>query len=541
MNGAEILTKFTADTTQVNKATTEINNSFTNMAEVGKLAFTALTLAADAFAISLLSDGVEYNKQIETYMVSLEAMLGSTEEAEKAFKRLKEDARKSPFDTSSLLDAEQRLVATGKGADEAADAIMALGDAVAYGRGGNAELQRMAQNLQQIANNGKATSMDIKQFGNAGIPIMKMLADSTGYTTEELSKMDITYDMIVGALKNASKQGGMTYGMMEKQSKTLNGQTKNLKQAYNEFTGSISEGLFNAVRDLIPYLVNMLDWLTQNKDIVLAIATPLLVLANLLVGLFVVDKVTGGFKLLHAVLMNHPLFLIITAISALIAAFVLLWNKCEWFREFWIGLWEAIKTSAQNAWILITDTVIDPFVAKILWVVDKVLWVKDTIVGAWNTLKEGTETIFNGIRDTITNVFNTIGEIIKTPINAIVDAMNEVIDGINSLTVPDWVPGIGGKHTNFKHIPRLATGTNYVPQDMLAVIHEGEAVVPKKFNPYANGINPSTMGSMGTLTPSISINIENNMEMDTLGQVVNKVKTYSGGAKNDFNYGMGGR
>ena len=540
MQGAEVLTKFTADTTQVNKATQEINSSFANMAEVGKLAFTALTLAADAMAVSLLSDGVEYNKQIETYMVSLEAMLGSTEEAEKAFKRLKEDARKSPFDTSSLLDAEQRLVATGKNANEAADAIMALGDAVAYGRGGNAELQRMAQNLQQIANNGKATSMDIKQFGNAGIPIMKMLADSTGYTTEELGKMDITYDMIVGALKNASKQGGMTYGMMEKQSKTLQGQTKNLKQAYNEFTGSISEGLFNAVKDLIPYLVNMLDWLTQNKDIILAIATPLLVLANLLVGLFVVDKVTGGFKLLHTVLMNHPLFLIITAISALIAAFVLLWNKCEWFRDFWIGLWDSIKTTSQSAWLFLTD-IFDSIVEKIKWFVDKVIWAKDTITGAWNILKDGTLTIFNGIKDTIVNTFKTIGEIIKKPINAIVDAMNKVIDSINSLTVPEWVPVIGGSHTNFSHIQGLATGTNYVPQDMLTVIHEGEAVVPKKFNPYANGINATTISGMGAITPTINITINNDMEMDNLGQLVNKIKTFSGGAKNDFNYGMGGR
>ena len=103
------------------------------------------------------------------------------------------------------------------------------------------------------------------------------------------------------------------------------------------------------------------------------------------------------------------------------------------------------------------------------------------------------------------------------------------------------MPGIGGKHTNFDHIDRLATGTNYVPQDMLAVIHEGEAVVPKKFNPYANGINTNSIANMGTLSPIINITINNDMEMDTLGQIVNKVKTYSGGAKNDYNYGMGGR
>ena len=90
----------------------------------------------------------------------------------------------------------------------------------------------------------------------------------------------------------------------------------------------------------------------------------------------------------------------------------------------------------------------------------------------------------------------------------------------------------------FKMIPTLDTGTNYVPKDTLAMIHQGEAVVPKKFNPYANGLNASMLSSMGGQN-NIIININNDMKFDALGQMVNKVKTFSGGAKNDFNYGMG--
>ena len=36
-------------------------------------------------------------------------------------------------------------------------------------------------------------------------------------------------------------------------------------------------------------------------------------------------------------------------------------------------------------------------------------------------------------------------------------------------------------------VPAFAVGTDYVPRDMLAMIHEGEQIVPKAYNPAANG------------------------------------------------------
>ena len=540
MQGAEILTKFTADDSQVKQATKSVSKDFDLLAAAGVAAFSKIGYEFNEMIINFVKGGIEYNAEIETYMTRLETLTGSAEKANEVLDQIKRDALNTPFDVSSLTQAESLLLATGVSAEQARKDILALGDAVSASGGGNAELQRMAVNLQQIKNVGKASALDIKQFAYAGIDIYGLLADSMGITREEASKLDVSYDMLSKALNKASGEGGKYYKAMEKQSKTMVGATSNLKESWSVLKGELAQGVFEAVKDLIPKLTELFDWVAKNKDLVIAIVVPILTFTNVLLGLMIIKGIAAGFIALWTAISMNPLSIVIALIAGLVAAFIRLWKTCEPFREFFINMWDSIKTSFQSAWLILSDG-FDVLVSKLMWVVEKVIWVKDTITNAWDKLKEGTSNVFNGIKETITNVFSTIGDIIKAPINAIIDAINKVIDSINSLTVPDWVPGIGGKHTDFKHINRLATGTNYVPEDMLAVIHEGEAVVPKKFNPYANGINTNSIASMGTMNPIINITINNDMEMDTLGQIVNKVKTFSGGAKNDFNYGMGGR
>lgn len=66
-----------------------------------------------------------------------------------------------------MIKSNQMLITTGESAEKSREAINSLANAVALTGGDSYALERMASNLQQIKNVGKATSMDIRQFGMA--------------------------------------------------------------------------------------------------------------------------------------------------------------------------------------------------------------------------------------------------------------------------------------------------------------------------------------------------------------------------------------
>jgi hypothetical protein len=189
----------------------------------------------------------------------------------------------------------------------------------------------------------------------------------------------------------------------------------------------------------------------------------------------------------------------------------------EWFdtniiqpvAKFFAGLWDGIKEAASNAW----DGIVEAWNDATSWFDTNIiqpiaqfftdLW--EGIKEVWNKAAGWFDThviqplvdIFEGFKKNITEIWDSIWGSIKSVINFIIRGLNFLIKGLNaiSFSVPDWIPVIGGKSFGFNiaPIPELATGTNYVPQDMLAYLHEGEAVVPKKYNPDATGLTAETI------------------------------------------------
>lgn len=134
--------------------------------------------------------------------------------------------------------------------------------------------------------------------------------------------------------------------------------------------------------------------------------------------------------------------------------------------------------------------------------------------------------VFNGFK----GVANGIIGFFEGVINAGIKALNALIKALNKIqfNIPDWVPLIGGKKFGFNlgtvstvSLGRLETGTNFVPNDGLAYIHQGEAVIPKKFNDkeYFGGSNDETNQLLTNI-----LNIVSNMDMKPTVAVSDIVK-----------------
>lgn len=249
-------------------------------------AFVEMTAKAVQGVEQIARAGIEFNAKMESYQTAFTTLLKDGDEAARVMAQIREDAARTPFDVDSLTQANQMLISTGLSAEDARKDVLALANAVAGTGGGSAELSRMAANMQQIKNVGKATAMDVRQFAMAGINIYGLLADATGKTTEEVKEMEVSYDLLSEALARASEEGGMYAGAMEAQSQTFQGRVATLKDNAMLLVGSLTGDLFNQLSTTaLPMVIGWVDTLltaAETGGIEGAIAAAKDILSNLI-------------------------------------------------------------------------------------------------------------------------------------------------------------------------------------------------------------------------------------------------------------------
>ena len=178
-------------------------------------------------------------------------------------------------------------------------------------------------------------------------------------------------------------------------------------------------------------------------------------------GLNIFSKIGGwiGPAVTAIVGFLGPVGLVIAAIVAIGAAIVVLWNKSEGFRNFFIGLWDGIVNVASNAWQGIQNAwngVVEWFsslwnsvkeTASNAWnsFVEKARPVIDAIKSAWNTISEFFSNLWSGIKSFASDVWNSflegarpIVEGLMNVWNALKNFFSALWDGIVSVATTVW-------------------------------------------------------------------------------------------------------
>lgn len=215
---------------------------------IGGLATSGATMLISAVG-SGIGEAISRSVDKEQAITGLTTFLGK-QGATSAYKNIRKDADVTPFDTTTLLGANRALISANIDAAKARKDVMNLGNAVAAtsdGKNMPDVMSRMAQNLQQIKNNGVATGMDIRQFGFAGINLPELLKRS-GQNADG----KITYEMIAKALEMANTKGGMYEGALVAQGQTKGGKWSTAKDLF----GNVASDLGDAFS---PVIVKLLD------------------------------------------------------------------------------------------------------------------------------------------------------------------------------------------------------------------------------------------------------------------------------------------
>lgn len=277
--------------------------------------------------------------------------------------------------------------------------------------------------------------------------------------------------------------------------------------------------------NVIPAAKTAAQWIGENKDMLLTLAGAIATAVGAYMALKTAGQAAGAIKGIGTVLgtaikqggllktvvglLGGQFTVVIAIIAAVAGAFVILWNRSEKFRNSVMGIWQRVQPLIQafgNLVSLIATSLapvlanlgtvlanlgtvvlggleaafvaIAPYIENVITILTNLIeFITNVFSGNWSAAWQNVVNIFG-------SVFGMIVNLAKVPINAVISAINWVISKINSIsvTIPDWVPGVGGTTLGFNipTIPALAAG-GVATAPTLAMIGEGgepEAVMP---------------------------------------------------------------
>lgn len=210
--------------------------------------------------------------QFEVQHVALQNILGDVQQANILFGQLKELAIESPKTFMELTSYAKQLSAYQIPANELYDTTKRLAD---MSSGLGVDMNRLILAYGQVRSAAVLRGQELRQFTEAGIPMVQALADkftqlngkltTTADVFKLISARAVPFEMVKEVLWDMTSQGGQFFNMQEELANTLYGKWQKLQDSWQIMLGSIAEGT-SASGFLFKQVLDFAVLLTQNLD-----------------------------------------------------------------------------------------------------------------------------------------------------------------------------------------------------------------------------------------------------------------------------------
>ena len=558
-NGGDILFHFKGDTKDMDNKTAQLKGKIAGVGKLIGASVLAGTAVATGAVVKFVKDSAQSFAEFEQLSGGLEAMFQDDADAIQRVMGTSQEAYKNlqMSQNEYLQSFENSYAIIKNGLSDHADGIEYTNKALQLSAdlfntyGGSTEQYANAINW---ALKGTFSYVDNLNLGIKGTQEgFVEAANNCGVLGREIHNVnELTSDEIIDVIQAYAEQTGAWGRSTEEASKTIAGSLNMTKASWsdliNEFgkeDGDI-EGAFDRFMtsaetfgaNLMPLLERILNNVISHlPGIIEKIAQALPGLLQTLVP----TLIQSAIQIFQALVDSLPQIISVLAqmLPTLITSFVQ-------------GLVQIVNSLAENI-----DTLIPQIVDAIIQIIPVLIENLPLFAEAGFKLIVG---LGKGLINSIPVLISNLPKIAKAMVNYLKTLPSQwkniggmlikgLWDGISNLgqwvvskikglgkKILDSVKGIFGVHspsTEFEFIGRMnMTG---LQKGMEGMQPEIQRAIDSMFN-----LSPSLTGSMNnTLSPNIQVVNNVSMETDPLGQTVSKIKTFSGGAKNDYNYGMG--
>ena len=559
-NGGDILFHFKGDSKNFDKEVGGLSSKVKGIGKTIGTTFLAGTAIATGAVIGFVKSATQNFAEFEQLEGGLDAMFQGNAESIKrvteASKNAYKDLQMSQNEYLNSFESSYAIVKNGLGenadAIEYTNKILQLSADLFNTYGGSTEQYSNAINW---ALKGNYSYLDNLNLGIKGTQEGFIeAANNAGILGREIKDVkDLTNDEIINVIQHYAEETGAWGRSTAEASQTIAGSLnmtksswQNLITEFGKADGDVSGAFDNLMSSLDALFNNLLPVIQRVLESVVQYLPGIIEkIGAMLPGLvqqLVPPLINAGVQLFKALVDALP-----TIINVLVDALpVILTALIEGLTQIVIGLADAMPTlipQLVDAILGIIPVLIDNaplFIeAGFQLLLGLALGIIKSIPKILSAAKQIGISFLNYLKTLPSQTVKIGGDLIRGLWQGIKDLGQWVISKIKGLgsSILKSVKNIFGIHspsTEFAFIGRMnMVGLEEGMEDMQPEIQK---TIDSLFD-----LSPNLTGAMNThYSPNIVVNNNVSMETDPLGQTVSRIKTFSGGAKNDYNYGMGG-